>query len=630
MRARQASQHALFILSIGLISSSCVLADGPSPAPRRRAIAPAQSPAASPPKAEASPAPMPILAQPSATAPAVAPATRDEAVRAGFATDVRLKELKAAGAAEKPATRPIREILEARRRLLADWDKATRDCDEAEHPKVTPEGEAAESKAELEKAQALIEQAAKAPDALLPEAFGAAVEGRKPPEARLAEMKEAIDSARTEIKERSTELEHARTEGTKALAANLAALRSGRDRAYQACAAQAARRGEREAAVSAAAAPEARDIARERLTNDDWESRVESVRLAVAEARIATATKRLDLGSINIQARAARVQLSRRLIERMEERYAALAERQRVELKRAVAQEQTRAAQAGDPLDRYRAKRTAELLELESQAVAYEKANATTGGLSIAEQTALADAGNDNFMDLKRLIGDGSVSPLDALRLKNDFRRIGPERAQIIRTDLAASDAELTGYENALTDAEIDLVNDSRDDRFERETLLEQVPEGRRREAKAMLDELEIRHKTLLDRRRAVLQKLARRAEGVHNQVLRRVGTLDEQYAFIRTHIFWVRDAEPVGPATVAHARDESIRAARALARLACEPWDRALWGRATPEFILAVAAVAVLPWPLHLARKALDRRRLAAAPDAAVAPADLRGMVDG
>ena len=111
-------------------------------------------------------------------------------------------------------------------------------------------------------------------------------------------------------------------------------------------------------------------------------------------------------------------------------------------------------------------------------------------------------------------LDDGNVSPLDVLRLKNDFRRIVPERAQIIRTDLSESDAELIVYENSLTDAEIDLVNDSRDDRFDREALLEQVPMSRRAEAKAILDDLEGRHKTLLDRRRTVLRKLALEGRG--------------------------------------------------------------------------------------------------------------------
>jgi hypothetical protein len=335
--------------------------------------------------------------------------------------------------------------------------------------------------------------------------------------------------------------------------------------------------------------------------------------------------RQLDLGTSKIQAKAARVQLAKQFLERMEDRYSAMAERQRSDLKRAVAKEETRAASTDDPLVRRRAKRTAELFELESQVVAYEKAYATRGAVSLTEQTALADATEGGYATLCKMLDDNEVSPLDALRLKNDFRRIGPERAQIVRTDLAASEAEEIAYENALTDAEIDLVNDSRDDRYDRESLLEQVPAGRRAEASAMFEELETRHRALLNRRRIVLQKLASRAEETHRQVARRIDILDKEYNFIRAHIFWIRDAEPLGVATVAHARDESIRTARALVRLAIEPTDRSLWSHASIEFVLAILAMVALPWPLWLGQKALDRYRLVNVPVTALGLADFR-----
>ncbi len=604
MRAHPAFRHALIFVALG--STSFVLADGPAskpPASARRAPAADALPPL-PPTAE----PMPVFSTAS-----VPPATSAEATRVRLATEARLKELGPAGAQDKPATKTLREILEERLRCVKDWQVVARERAEAEHPERSPEQQAAEHRADLAKTRALIEQMARNPDALLPEAFQA---GPKPTEARLAEMKEAIDAAHAESKERAAELDKLRSEGTRDLAARVAALRADRDKAHQECAAEATRRGEREAAVAGAANAEARDLARERLVNFEWQSRVASERLAVKEARIALETKRGDLATVQIEARAARAQLGRKLIERMERGYAAMAERQRSELKRAVVKEESRAAQSDDPLERFRAKRSAQLLELESQAIAYEKANATTAGLSIAEQTALADAAVDNFMELKKLINDGNVSPLDVLRLNNDFRRIGPERALIVQTDLAASEAEQTTYENALTDAEIDLVNDARDDRYDREGLLEKLPVARRAEADAMLKELEGRHRALLNRCRVVLQALSRRSEAAHAQVLRRLEVLDQQYAFIRTHIFWIRDAEPVGPATVAHARDESLRAAKALARLATETWDRSLWGRASAEFLLTLVALALLPWPLFLARKALDRLRIATNPE--------------
>ena len=86
------------------------------------------------------------------------------------------------------------------------------------------------------------------------------------------------------------------------------------------------------------------------------------------------------------------------------------------------------------------------------------------------------------------------------------------------------------------------------------------------------------------------------RAEAIHSQILRRIKTLDEQYAFVRTHIFWVRDAEPLGVATIAHARDESIRAAKAVVKLGLETGDGSLWNRPSPEFVAAVLLLAIIP----------------------------------
>jgi len=600
MRARQATRHAIFPLIV-LMSAPITADDQPTP-PAKKAQAPA-----------------------SPTTSAVPPATQAEATRARFSVQVRLKELDVPESKDRPGTKALREVLEARLRLLEEWDRANREREAAEHPEVSPERESAAIRAEAEKAKALLDRSEKAPDALLPGAFQAATESGKPPAARLEDMKEAIDTARAELKERSEELEKLRAEGSRAHASEIATLRAGRDKAYQACAAQEARRGEREAAIQSATAAEARELARERLTNDEWESRVESTRLATMDSRVALEMKRIDLGSARFGVKATRVLLGKRLVERMENRYATLAEGQRVELQKAVASEQNRALRTGDTLERFRAKRTAELLELEAQVIAYEKTNATSGGLSIADQTSLADAASDDFAQLQKLLADGNVSPLDVLRLRNDFRRIIPERSLVIRTDLAASSDELTAYENALTDAEIDLVNDARDDRFERDALLEQLEKGRRDHARTILDELEVRHKTLMIRRRDVLTKLSRRSEDVYNQILRRIDILDKHYAFIRTHIFWVRDAEPLGPATVARARDESIRTAKGLVKIALEPWDRSLWGRITPEFVLVIAAMVVLPWPLHLARKALDRHHLAGDSNEGLSLADFR-----
>jgi hypothetical protein len=601
MRARQARRYAL-ILGFLLWDLSASADDPKTKAsPTKKTSAELSLPTL--PKAEVPPVPP----APTSSSSTIAPASEAEATREKMSTEARISALQSPEEKDKPTTKPILEILKQRDALLKTWSKEHSARLEVVNPKRSPESEAAEIKADLEKTRALLDQSSKSPDALLPEAFQARDVDGKPPEARLGEMKEAIDSARAELKEQSAQLEAIRADGTRTLTTQVTTLRAERDKIFQNLAGLNARRGERQASLASAASAETRDLARERLVNLDWEARIEVERLAGMEATIVQASKRLDLAAFSIQAKAVRVQLARRLAERMEARYASLAERRTSDLKKAGVKEETRAANSNDPLERRKAQRTADLFELEAQVVAFEKAFATNSGVSLPEMTALADATKTNFAELKALLDDGTVSPLDALRLKNDFRRIIPERAQIVRTDLAASALELTNYENALTDAEIDLVNDSRDDRFDRESLLEQLPEKRREEAKLILDDLETRHIALLNRRRNVLQKLARKAEDTHLQVVRRIETLDQQYAFIRTHIFWIRDAEPLGAATVAHARDDSIRTAKAVFRLAMETGDRSLWSRMTPEFILVLAALVVLPLPLLIGQRALN-----------------------
>jgi potassium efflux system protein len=290
----------------------------------------------------------------------------------------------------------------------------------------------------------------------------------------------------------------------------------------------------------------------------------------------------------------------------MQERYRIVSELQEQNLKRAAADEQKRAATSDDPLVRYRACRESELLELQAQVLKYENALATSQYPSLEEQQALADRANNDFAGVKHLLDDGRVSHLDALRLNNDFRRIGPERARIVSHELAAASAQLTFYENSLSGVEYDLINDSRDDRLQHEDLLARLPKPRHAEGLVLLKELETRHLALLERKRLALEKLAARAERTHEEIVRRLKTLDDQYGFIRTHIFWVRDQEPIGAATLAQGRRELLILGRSLFPLVQEFCDRSLWGRVSAEFVVATLAVLGLPWPLRKLWKSL------------------------
>ena len=577
------------------------------------AVAPASNPPAELPAKPASHEPKAVDSVdggPHIPTPAeVARATPEEAGRMHAAAIERLKALEKPAAPGKADSQPIREMLEDRKRWLEAWRDAAKEHYAVEHPNPNPDQQAAESRAELEKCKALLEQMATAPDEALPEVFRTLSD--KTPEARLAEMKEAIESARDECKRNADRLEAVRAESNRAATGETAALRARRDQLHQDFSAIQARRGDREEAVASAASPEGRALAAERLANFEWEARTTAEKLDAQESRIALAARRLDLSSLFLQAAEARVRLGRKLLERMEWHYSTLAENQRKVLEQAVALEQSRAAMSADPILRHRSRKNAELLELEAQVVAYEKLMAAAGDHSLQDQSGRADHAETAFAELKKLVDDGNLSPLDALRLKNEYRRIGPERDRVAETELVRSAAELTEYETALSDAELDILNDARDDRYEADSLMEKVGPARRAEAQAMLDELEAKHSDLLSRRRNVLQLLAERAEATNAAVLRRIRVLDQQNAFIRTHIFWVRDAEPIGKATLIRARGETGRTLRALASLAVVAFDRSRWEPASPSFLVAAALALGLPLPIWLGRRWVDRRRI-------------------
>src|SRR5262249_39801814 len=125
-------------------------------------------------------------------------ATPSDAAKARAETIERLKALpKATEKAESDTSKPLREILEERIRLLDEWDKQAAAIKEAEQPEVNPEREAKRLKAELESTRTLLERFAKDPSILLPEAF----RKRSPrvTAAELSEMKEAIDEAQKDL-----------------------------------------------------------------------------------------------------------------------------------------------------------------------------------------------------------------------------------------------------------------------------------------------------------------------------------------------------------------------------------------------------------------------------------------------
>ena len=123
-----------------------------------------------------------------------------------------------------------------------------------------------------------------------------------------------------------------------------------------------------------------------------------------------------------------------------------------------------------------------------------------------------------------------------------------------------------------------------------------------------MVEQLNHEHRALLVERRIVLDKLAGRSKATHAQVLRRLETLDQEYAFVRANLFWIRDAEPIGLSTIGAAKRELRHCVPGLGRLFMEPFDRRLWSHPSIEFSLGMATVFVLPFPLVYLRRAIRR----------------------
>jgi hypothetical protein len=290
----------------------------------------------------------------------------------------------------------------------------------------------------------------------------------------------------------------------------------------------------------------------------------------------------------------------------MRARYSMESEKQESDLTRAAAAEKSKAGWSLDPIERFRARRTAELLELEAQVLKNEQALATSPSPSFEEQQALADRADKDFARIKELLDDGRVSRLDAIRLNNEFRLIGPERDQLVRSDMALVEARLQFYEDALTNVEIELLQNSLHDRYEHDLIRERVSSERWEEGKALLSDLERQHQVILIRRRAALEKLSERASRTLQQIARRLSILDQEYGFIRTQIFWVRDQDPLAFGTFWQGAHEVNYLIKAVLRLAQETTKANLWGQPSGEFMATSLAVLVLPVLLLKLRRTL------------------------
>jgi hypothetical protein len=590
----------------------------PAPAPEAQAHAET----AAPPAHQApAPAQVPNQAQPpagasdparDASAPTSTPAAVDlgdpQKVRAD--AEQRLKQLADTKDAENPsANKALSALLEERIQLVKAWEEASKARQDAEHPPApTPEHQLADAKAAHERTIALMEQSLKRPEVLLPRLLR---DSAAPVDDKLmVELKDAIDACQGDLKEWTGKLDKLKDEPAEVAAARLAALRTERDKAHMLLVAVRAQRAEREKAVKAAKSAKDRAAAEDRLINYQWERRVAEERLRGLEAKIALSGKLTELRTVVIQQSEARVKLSRRALELLQKQYTTLSERHEAELKKAADDQEKQAAKSNDPLERFRAMRSADLYQLEMDLTRFKKEAATSPDPCLEDMVKAADAAETEFQNTKKLLEDGRISRLDALRLNSDFRRIVSQRASIVQRELELVKMQMAKYENALSAVEVTLLNDVRDDRFEYFAMLERLPKSRHAEAEQLCVDLEQRHLKLLDEMKAILLGLATGAEQTHEQILRRIKVLDEEYGFIRTHLILVRDREPIGLATCRQACQELYHLRKGVVRLALELGDRSFWRPGySIEFRVALVIAVLLPLPLCFLRRMLARR---------------------
>ncbi len=493
--------------------------------------------------------------------------------------------------------------MQDRLRWLHEYDTALLDLRKATYSAPSPEQQVADAKAALLKLRSRLKQVDTSPETLLPRFF---LDRPVKISTEIASaMKDAIEAASHELKDWRTKLETLQAE-----IAKMNSLMSARRRPRQSLRESHLVDGqERGIQVGGHRRPDRRRAAgrRERLVNFEWQLRVESLRLRVIEAQLALEGKLSEVRELRLDMYRAHLQLATKKLEPMQARYRVVAEDQERDLKRAWADEERKAQSSDDPLECFHARRTAELLALEAQVIRSERELVVSPAPSYEEQKTLADHADFDFANIKELLDDGKVSRLDAIRLNNEFRRIGPERDRLLKNEMASVEAQLQFYENALTTVELELLQDSlHDDRFEHELLRERLPSTRWAEGEAMMGELERKHRSLLMRRRRALEKLCERASHTLVQVTRRLNILDREYGFIRTNIFWVRDQEPIGLMTLTQGIREFNVLVKGLLRLIKETVNPNLWGQPSGEFLATVFAVLILPIGLIRLRRTL------------------------
>jgi hypothetical protein len=547
--------------------------------------------------------PPPTDAQPAPSKDAAA----GDVAAARAAAQKRVEDLKDDDKAKDTAgdemRKELRKLFQERIAQLAALEEATKRRAKAERDALAEQNAAADLRAAAKRAAAELERATRAPESLLPPLFQTKAE--RVSEAILAEMKEALAAAGEECQAARDRLERLRAESKAASA--LANLRNEREAIRKALANLTDGQTELDAASAGASTAESREVARERRQNLAWEARVATERQAELDSRIALGeTQRGPHLELRIAAQTALAEVARRKLDAIQARYQKLADTQQRDLQRAAAREQARAERSHDPIEQFRANRSAAFLGLQAALLKEEQELAAQSTLSLQEQAELTKQAEADFEGLQKLIEGGRSTTLVGLRLTNSYRRLATERETIVNRELAQASRELSRLENALTQVEFDLLNDSHEDRQLLDKLLARLPKARQAEAIAAHETLEVRHHSLLEERRRVLTQLAERADATRKKILERIQCLDDQHAFIRTHIFWVRDANPIGPTLADQCRHELLALARAILAVA-EHGEASAPTALSARYVIALLGLLSLPLAVLRGRRMLN-----------------------
>ena len=504
--------------------------------------------------------------------------------------------------AAKLAAKALSDILEDRRRRLDDYDKLNKELAGLAAPEDDPERKLAEAKSELADLKGRQEQPI---ETLLPPLF---VQEGPIDEAGRAQMKEAIEATAKEVKDYRDKINSTPVDPEKEAKGSLAALRADRDRISQAIAAIKARTDGRADDPAPRSAAE-RKLAEERDVNLRIEAAVENLRLQVVEKKIVRTAKHAEFVTLERQRWGVRIKIGDKILTPMRERYKRLAEADERDLQRKAQAEQVKADRARDPIERYKAERLAELLDLKASVVKAQQATVAPIKPSLEEMSSQANRAQFNFQRIKNLIEESELSRVDVLTINADYRRLEPERKRIRREERDVVDKRLRDYTNMLTTVELNQIEDRLLDQIDLDDLLDKLPPGRHEEATAAWRELEELHSKLLAERREALKTLVSREQEVLAEIDRRLAILDDESSFVRTHLFWVRDQDPISLTTVGLAAGELRRLTRATLGLAGETMATGAWKKPGPDFLAASALVLALPLGIVRARRALKRR---------------------